>query len=312
VTTGLVAVEACQVCGGSESSLVFEEPPYTVRRCAACTLVWVSPRHSDDSIHEVYGASYWRSDSPKTKGYADYANEAPLYLKTFKKRLRFVRRFVPERARVLDVGCAAGYFLRVMRDAGHDVFGVEVSAAIARDAIREVGSDRVHVGTLDTAPADRGFRAGSFDLVTMWDVVEHVPDPQALLRQARAMLKPSGHLLLETQNVDSRFANLLKERWHHYKHEEHIYHFNPSTVRRLLEQSGFEPVRMTSAYGGKYVSFGFIAERAARLNRVASMALRPLALLKRCNVYLNLHDELVVAAKLAGPTAGGRLAGSAL
>src|SRR5690606_13692892 len=137
--------------------------------------------------------------------------------------------------------CAAGFFLRVMRDAGHDVRGVEVSAAIAAAARRELGDDRVFVGMLDDVPADRpGYARGSFDLVTLSDVVEHVPDPQRLLREARAMLKPGGHLLIETQNVDSWFARLLGPRWHHYKHEEHIYHFNPPTIRRLLDQADFE------------------------------------------------------------------------
>ena len=130
-----VEIACCQVCAGERSRLMFESPPYRVLRCADCGLVWVTPRIADHAITEIYGADYWRSDSPKTKGYADYASEAELYLKTFRRRTRFVRRFLPPgRARILDVGCAAGFFLRVMRDAGHDVRGVEVSAAIAASA----------------------------------------------------------------------------------------------------------------------------------------------------------------------------------
>ncbi len=299
VGDGRIEVPRCQLCGSEDSELKFEEPPYRVLRCKACSLVWVTPRWGDEAIHQVYDADYWRSDSPKTKGYANYADEAELYLKTFRRRTRLVRRYVPKGGRILDVGCAAGFFLRVMRDGGHDVRGVELSPAIAGEAIAHLGEDRVHVGTLDTVPGDpaRGFGKGSFDLVTMWDVVEHVPDPQDLLRQARAMLRDDGHLIVETQNVDSRFANLLGPKWHHYKHEEHIYHFNPHTIRALLDQAGFEVERLTSAFGGKYVSFGFIAERASRLNRVASIALKPLSAFKRANVYLNFHDEMVVVAR---------------
>ena len=111
------------------------------------------------------------------------------------------------------------------------------------------------------------------------------------------MLKPDGHLVIETQNVDSKFAKRLGPKWHHFKHEEHIYHFNPSTVTSVLEQSGFEVADLTSSYGGKYASFGFIAERAARLHKVASLALSPLSLLKKGNVYLNFGDEMVVTAR---------------
>jgi 2-polyprenyl-3-methyl-5-hydroxy-6-metoxy-1,4-benzoquinol methylase len=279
---------------------MFEESPYRVLRCSGCSMVWVSPRWSDDAIHEVYGEEYWRSDSPKTKGYADYAAEAKLYLKTFQRRMKFVGRHVPPGGRILDVGCAAGYFLRVAAEAGHDVRGVEVSTAIGKEAVAALG-DRVHLGTLESAPIGRpGWEEGSFDLLTMWDVIEHVPDPQALLRTCRRMLKPNGRILVETQNVDSRFARSLGRRWHHFKHEEHIYHFNRKTMRLVLEQTGFAVDSVTSSFAGKYVSFSFIAERAARLNKVAAIALHPLQWFKRANVYLNFHDELVVVAHPAG------------
>ena len=267
---------------------------------------WITyPERSDAApvvvvIHEIYGAEYWRSDTPRTKGYANYTEDERLYLKTFRRRMKFVDRFIPERARVLDVGCAAGYFLRVMRDRGHDAYGIEVSEAIASEAVERVGEGRIHVGTLGSVPeARQGFAHESFDLVTLWDVLEHIPDPQSLLRQARSMLKPDGCLIVETQNVDSRFATMLGPRWHHYKHQEHIYHFNPATARRLLEQSGFAIAELTSAFGGKYVSFGFIAERAQRLPRAAALALKPLGLLGRANLYVNLHDEMVIAARPA-------------
>jgi SAM-dependent methyltransferase len=147
------------------------------------------------------------------------------------------------------------------------------------------------------------FAPHSFDLVTMWDVVEHVPDPQALLRQARSLLKPDGWLLVETQNVTSSFARALGRRWQHYKHEEHLYHFDPATARRLLEQAGFELVHWTPRFGGKYVSFAFIGERAARLNKVLSWCLKPLSWFERANVYVNLRDEMILLARPRGQEA---------
>jgi 2-polyprenyl-3-methyl-5-hydroxy-6-metoxy-1,4-benzoquinol methylase len=267
-------------------------------------LVFVTPRLGPGALEEVYGETYWNSDRPRAQGYADYAGDAALYLKTFRRRLGALPLPPGRKLRVLDVGCAAGYFLRVMRDEGHDVFGVELSAAIARHARSELGNERIHVGTLGDLPAGSPhFAAGSFDLVTMWDVVEHVADPQALLRQAHQLLKPDGTLVIETQNVDSAFAILLGRRWHHYKHEEHLYHFNPETVTKLLQQTGFELVRSTASYGGKYVSLGFIAERAARLHRSVSFLLKPLALARGANMYLNFRDEMVVVARPATASA---------
>jgi SAM-dependent methyltransferase len=290
-------VERCQLCGSGERSVKFRDGEYRVLTCSRCGLVYVSPRLQGQALLDVYDAGYWKSADPKARGYADYAREGELYLKTFTRRMRLVARHLPVNARVLDVGCAAGYFLRVAQRAGHDVHGVEMSAAIAGEAVRALGEQRVHVGTLDEAVAAKGHAPASFDLVTLWDVIEHVPEPQPLLRTIRGLLKPGGRLLLETQNVASRWARLLGRRWHHYKHDEHLYHFDPRTIRRLLDECGFEVLEMGSAFAGKYVSFAFLAERAGRLGRIPALLAKPLGLLRRCSVYVNPQDELIVVAR---------------
>ena len=289
----LEEVARCALCGGSERTTRFEDPPFRVVGCDGCGLVYVTPRAAPDVLPSIYGEDYWRSESPKDHGYADYRADAALYLRTFASRMRLVRRFASSPGRALDVGCAAGFFLSVLRDAGWDVRGVELSPAIASHAQQLVGADRIHVGDLASAP----FEAASFDLVTLWDVVEHVPDPVALLRRARDFLKPDGHLVLETQNVASPFARLLGRRWQHYKHLEHLYHFSPSTLDRLLDDAGLVRVHRTARFGGKYVSLGFVRERAARIHPVLSRVLSPLAPLDAAAAYINVFDELVVVAR---------------
>lgn len=291
-----VEIATCQLCGSAERSLKFADGPFRVLTCSDCGLVYVSPRLVGAALEQVYDEGYWKSSDPKARGYADYARESALYLKTFRHRMRYVRRWLRPGARILDVGCAAGYFLRVVQGEGHDVWGVELSPAIAKEAIAALGPDRVHVGTLDHAVEAMDFRPGSFDLVTLWDVIEHVPDMQAVLRRIRELLAPGGHLLLETQNVASRWARLLGRRWHHYKHQEHLYHFTPATIRRALQDCGFAVVELTADYAGKYVSFAFLAERAARLGTVPGLLARPLGLLSRCNLYVNPRDEMIVVA----------------
>lgn len=287
----------CQVCGSDRRAPKFEDGPYTVYTCSDCGLVYVSPRLQGQALLDVYNETYWKSDNPKERGYADYASEAALYLKTYRKRMKLVSQWLPERGRVLDVGCAAGYFLRVAQEHGHDVHGVELSEPIAKEAIAALGEDRVFHGFLDDCVAARGWEDHSFDLVTIWDVIEHVPEPQGLLDSIRRMIKPGGKLLLETQNVASKFAARMGKTWHHYKHDEHLYHFNPDTIRRLLEDCGYEVLACGSKFAGKYVSFGFLAERAGRLGRIPGLLAKPLGLLKPCNVYVNPQDEIIVVAQ---------------
>ncbi len=288
-----IVISSCPMCGSERSAVAFEESPYSVRRCSSCGLGWVTPRLGEDGLAEIYvDDSYWRSGSPKTLGYHDYRADEPLYLETFRRRLGFVLAHGPQGGRALDIGCAAGFCMQALRERGFEAHGVEVSETIARHASEHFGFATVHVGTLQSA----SFAERSFDLITLWDVVEHVVDPRALLVQARELLAPGGLLVLETQNIDSAFARLLGSRWHHYKHAEHIYHFTPSTISELLQSAGLEVQTSTPRFGGKYVSFQFIAERAARLHPALSTALAPLRRFESASVYLNFMDEMIVTA----------------
>ena len=285
---------ACGLCGNEESRTKFTDGPFSVVTCTRCELTYVTPRLNDSGLIEhVYNEGYWTSNAAKTRGYTDYRSDAPLYIKTYRRRLKVVKRHFAKPGRVLDVGCAAGYFLSVMQQEGWDVTGVEPSDPIRAQAAERIGADNVHGGLLHEVPLE----PGSFDLITLWDVLEHIPDPVAALAHARTLLAPGGKLLIETQNVDSRAAAMLGPKWQHYKHAEHIYHFNPKTIRRVLDEAGFEILENGPWLGGKYVSMGFIAERANRLHPVAAALLSPLKLVSRASVYVNLFDEMIIVAK---------------
>jgi len=148
------------------------------------------------------------------------------------------------------------------------------------------------------------FGGAKFDVVTMFDVVEHVEDPIAFLATARRMLAPGGVVVFETQNVASWFAKLLGKllgvRWQHYKFQEHLYHFDPRTVRVLLGKAGLELVEWSPRRGGKHVSLRFLVERAGRVHPLLSKLLAPLRLLGGASLYVNLFDEMLVVARPAG------------
>jgi 2-polyprenyl-3-methyl-5-hydroxy-6-metoxy-1,4-benzoquinol methylase len=302
---------SCLFCPpGTPVTKRFDDPPFAVVECSRCGLVFVSPRVAADRLAEVYGERYWHSPEAKEYGYADYRAEAANWRRTYARRARVLDGKLKPGARVLDVGCAAGYFGALMRERGYDVWGLELSAPMVAEARGRLGADRVHHGTLADAP----YEPSSFDLITFWDVVEHLPDPVGALRQARRLLNPEqgastaarpgyashGLLLIETQNVESRFARLMGRRWQHFKQVEHLWHFSPATAGRLLDAAGFAPVSLTARRAGKHVGWDFVAERAGRVHPVLSKALAPLSRLPGAP-YVNLFDEMIV---LARPGAG--------
>ena len=287
---------ACGFCGSDSSDLKFRDGPFSVVTCRECNLTYVTPRLTNaDLIEHVYNEGYWNSSEAKTRGYTDYISDAELYLKTYRRRLAVVRRHFKAPGRVLDVGCAAAYFLSVMKDEGWQVTGLEPSEAVRAEAAGRIGAENVMDGLLGQVDLE----PGSFDLITLWDVLEHIPDPVAALSAARELLAPGGKLLIETQNVNSRAAEWLGPKWQHYKHTEHIYHFNPKTLGAILERAGWRTLENKAALGGKYVSLRFISERAGRLHPVLSTLLSPLNLVGGLALYVNLFDEMIVVAEPA-------------
>jgi 2-polyprenyl-3-methyl-5-hydroxy-6-metoxy-1,4-benzoquinol methylase len=293
---------ACGLCGSESSREKFRDGPFSVVTCTSCGLTYVTPRLAENALLEhVYDEAYWTSDAAKTRGYTDYRSDAPLYLRTYRRRLGVIRRHFSRPGRVLDVGCAAGYFLAVMQEEGWDVTGLEPSAPILEQAAARIGAENVRTGLLN----ESGLEPRSFDLVTLWDVLEHMPDPVAALAEARELLAPGGKLLIETQNVDSLAAKVLGRRWQHYKHAEHIYHFNPSTIERVLSEAGLRILENRAALGGKYVSLGFVVERAGKVHPLLTPLLSPLRLLARKALYVNLLDEMIVVAEPVATPDGG-------
>jgi 2-polyprenyl-3-methyl-5-hydroxy-6-metoxy-1,4-benzoquinol methylase len=290
--TGLREVP-CLFCGVHDESLRFREDPFRVVQCRRCGLVYVNPRLPSERLHDMYQEAYWTSDRACEFGYTEYLAEAPLYLRTYRLRRRVILERRPGPGRVLDVGCAAGFFLSVMAELGWETTGVELSAPMVRYAVEQLGLADIRRGDLLTLDLP----AGHWDVVTLWDVIEHLEDPIAHLRAAARALKPDGLLVIETQNVASCFARLLGRKWQHYKHAEHLYHFDPRSLGRLLGLAGLERVASSARRGGKYVSMTFLAERVGRIHPLLSTLASPLRLLGNRALYLNFMDEMVVVAR---------------
>ena len=283
---------ACALCGSRERRTRFREGSHTVVTCERCDLTYVTPRlPGEELLSAVYDADYWHSERPRERGYADYVADRALHERTFARRWRGIRRHLRGTGLALDIGCADGAFLSILRADGWRVQGVEPSpmASVARERLGADAVLQVPIESLELPEAH-------YDLITLWDVIEHLPDPLACLRSVRRLLKDDGVLVVETQDVHSLAARVLGRRWHHYKHAEHLHHFHLRTLRRALSETGFEIVDRRRGLAGKHVRGSFVAERAARISPTLSRALARLLPEHRA-LYVNLFDELIVVAR---------------
>jgi SAM-dependent methyltransferase len=160
----------------------------------------------------------------------------------FRGLLRQVPRY-RRNGRVLDIGCGSGGYLAFLAEMGWHCAGVETGAKSRAYAQTVLGLD-VREGPLEAC----GFPDAAFDVVTLWHVIEHLPDPRATLREIGRILKPEGLLLLRTPNVESWEAALFRGNWYGLDAPRHLYLFSPATMERLLRQCGFAVTAVRATY----------------------------------------------------------------
>ena len=291
----------CMLCGsGQAQRYPSKYMKGTLWRCLDCDLRFIFPHPQAEALKAVYNEDYYTSSNSNEQGYSDYNGDRPNILRTFRRRVESLRRVVPDKARSLDVGCAYGFFLEAAAQAGWDPYGIDISQH-AIERARESLGERVWEGDFleEELPVER------YDVITMWDYLEHIRDPKANLAKVRRLLVDGGILALTTPDVGSLPARAFGHRWMGYKLDEHLVYFSRSTIRRLLEEAGFRVLSMS--YEGKYITLGLFLQR---LQLYAPFTAPLMKLLTRARAvanasfYANPRDIILVIAQKSGDGAG--------
>ncbi|MDQ3116323.1 MAG: class I SAM-dependent methyltransferase [Verrucomicrobiota bacterium] len=217
-------------CPGCRGARIHSKAEREIGQCGECQLYFRNPRPTQAEIARSYdiGATF-----------EAWQDEEPARAKMWQRRLALLTRHVAG-GRLLDVGTGDGRFLAAAQEGGFAVVGTEVSEAGA-SYVRERGFD-VHLGQI----TDLALPNDSFDLATIWHVLEHVPDPAAVLRKIHGLLRPGGILAVAVPNEENFF---LRRRFGQAKTspfdpltfggEIHLSYFRPATLRAALRAAGF-------------------------------------------------------------------------
>ncbi len=229
----------CVICGSGAFHFQFEKDTYRIEKCSLCDLVQVTNIPPIQKIEECYDKGFFETyygdlSSNNRKQRYEYLN--------FGNKLDQIEKRLGRRGSLLDVGCSFGFFLDAARQRGWSVVGVELSGYAAAYAKEKLGLTVVNKPVL-YAPLDEK----SFDVITMWYVIEHLPNPKEVLAHLRNLLKDDGMLVVSTANVESYRARLEGRRWRMWIPPEHLLYFSPTTTRHLFNACGFQIIHCETA-----------------------------------------------------------------
>lgn len=293
----------CNFCGVDDAKVLFkagEAQASQIVQCNRCGLMYASPRAvvPDHVSIETYDPDY-TIQVTRTQGRLRFEKEQ-LQIRDYKRTRAQLATLHPGRGKLLEVGCGLGVLLDEFRKDGWEVLGVEPNRGYCQIIEKDLGI-RAMPTTLEAA----ALPDASVDVVVMLHVIEHVPDPLGTLQEIFRVLKPGGHLVMETPRYDTMMFRLLGKRERSLACPGHIYFFTTETLKHAYERAGFRTVRRN--YVGRSLTlerllynFGIITKSSKIQDALTRLSGR--LRLNRVRLHLNMRDmQRVCVEKPSGP-----------
>jgi 2-polyprenyl-3-methyl-5-hydroxy-6-metoxy-1,4-benzoquinol methylase len=238
IPSELLTPRACPTCGSGEARHELDKDHMQLVRCAACDLVYVTPTFDESHYKRVYASAEYQ-DIVRDLGIQSHEYRVQRF---GRERVQLMAEQLQTTAppRYLDVGCSTGFVVEAARDAGWRASGVDLNPS-AIEFGRTRGLD-VRTAALE----DAGFEPGSFDAVSLFDVLEHLLDPLRTLRACVRLLAPGGIVFLYVPNYDSASRLLMGKDAHFIWPTHHLNYYTPATIRDLMAREGLSTVYLAT------------------------------------------------------------------
>lgn len=274
----------CRACDAADLARRCRIRGYGILACSACGSWTTASRMNGADASRFYDSDYFHGGD-----YLDYPSSETVLKKNAAGFVRRLRRF-GEGGRMLELGCAYGFFLDVA-SAYWDMRGVDVSPAAIESCSKRHG-ERVVRGEASSVP----FSGETFDWTVGWDMIEHVDSPRLTVMRCAELLKPGGRAAFTTGDVSSLAARLAGNRWRLLTPPSHLTFFSREGMKRMLGDAGFVDVEFTTA--GYHRSLSFAVFRLLGPEAYRLIAAHPaIRRLMQSAFYLNLGDIMFVTAR---------------
>ncbi len=223
---------------------------FNIEQCPACKLLFTNPRPGEAEIDKYYQSPDYISHTDKNTGWQNRLYQI-IKQRMHKNKLKLLNKHTKETGRaLLDFGCGTGEFVLAAKKKGYASVGFEPDIR-ARHIARKKGA----LVLKDINELFNGNKTNSFDVITLWHVLEHLHGLQEVMKTFYSLLKPDALLVLAVPMANSADAAFYKEQWAAFDLPRHLYHFTPSTIEHLCYTSGFQiSHRKGLAYDSFYIS----------------------------------------------------------
>lgn len=283
-------IRQCIACNGKEYSDYGKE----LIKCRTCGLVVAKEIPTFEQLRKLYQEEYFFGME-----YSDYKADRPALEKNFMTRVKHLKQYLHKDAKVLEIGCAYGYFLNIIKEKVSWHQGYDVSDEGIEHAVKELKVNATSKDYLE----DHSIKPNSIDLICMWDVIEHVGEPDKHISKSAQLLKEGGALCLTTGDIGAFVPRKRGDKWRMIHPPTHIYYFDVPSITLLLEKNGLqvESVRHKSTHrnAGSVFNQLIVNRKAQEKNAFvleSGYKLAQLLKLDRVNFPLNLYDVMEVTA----------------
>lgn len=242
---------SCPICEGSNFSSKLKCKDYTVSdktfnidQCDSCGFLFTNPIPEENQIGKYYESEDYISHSNTSKGIINKLYQAVRNI-TLKRKLELVKHYAKGK-KVLDIGSGTGEFLNTCKADGLEVIGIEPSESARKQSIENYNLKVYEENEINTLDKE------TFDVITMWHVLEHVYHLKKRVVEIHQLLNTEGYAIIAVPNHKSYDAKHYKEYWAAYDLPRHLYHFGPNDIKKLFEENGFS---LEKTYPMKFDSF---------------------------------------------------------
>lgn len=264
-------ISNCPICNSSQFLSFLSCKDYTVSRetfqiveCNSCHFKFTNPRPEEQNLGAYYKSETYISHSNTSKGFVNSAYQT-VRKYTLLKKLQLISRYY-KTGKILDIGCGTGEFLNICKNAKWEVLGIEPDADARKKSIEKYGLD------VREELEIKSLKNEEFDVISMWHVLEHVPNLNDRIEDLKRLIKPNGMIIVAVPNLTSLDAKIYKEHWAAYDLPRHLYHFSPKDIEAVFKNHGLTVFKiLPMVFDSFYVSMLSEKYRTGKSNIVQAI-----------------------------------------